>query len=52
MDVHALDLSLFANNLFNAHPLLGRYQDTVASTLFTDTTFRPRTVGVTGSYRF
>jgi outer membrane receptor protein involved in Fe transport len=52
VDVRSVDLSLFANNLFNSHPLLGRYQDTVASQLFTDTTLRPRTIGVTASYRF
>jgi outer membrane receptor protein involved in Fe transport len=52
VDLQGVDLSLFANNLFNSHPLLGRYQDTVTSLLFTDTTLRPRTVGVTASYRF
>jgi outer membrane receptor protein involved in Fe transport len=47
-----IDMSLFANNLLNAHPALGRYQDSVFSNLFTDTTLRPRTIGVTAKYKF
>jgi outer membrane receptor protein involved in Fe transport len=46
------DVSLFVNNITNSHPALGRYQDTVYSTLFTDSTFRPLTAGITFSYRF
>ena len=52
IDWSGVDLSVFVNNLLNAHPALGRYQDTTASTLFTDTTFRPLTAGVTASYHF
>jgi len=48
----AMNFELFANNLTNAHPPLYRYQDTVTSTLFTDTTLRPRTIGLTATYRF
>ncbi len=48
----SFDVSVFVNNLTNSHPALGRYQDTVYSTLFTDTTFRPLTAGVTASYHF
>jgi outer membrane receptor protein involved in Fe transport len=47
-----IDISLFVNNAFNSHPSLNRYQDTPSSTLFTNLTLRPRTAGVTGSYRF
>jgi len=48
----AMNFELFANNLTNARPPLYRYQDTVTSTLFTDTTLRPRTIGLTATYRF
>jgi iron complex outermembrane recepter protein len=48
----SFDVSLFVNNVTNSHPALGRYQDTVYSHLFTDSTFRPLTAGVTASYRF
>jgi iron complex outermembrane recepter protein len=48
----SFDVALFVNNLTNTHPALGRYQDTVYSQLFTNTTFRPLTAGVTASYRF
>jgi iron complex outermembrane receptor protein len=47
-----LDISLFVNNVLNSHPALGRYQDTFTTRLFTDTTFRPLTGGVTAEYRF
>jgi iron complex outermembrane recepter protein len=47
-----IDVSLFVNNTLNSQPSLNRYQDTPSSTLFTNLTLRPRTVGVTGSYRF
>lgn len=46
------DLSLFSNNLFNAHPILSRTDDVIGSPLLYDTTFTPRTIGVTGTYRF
>ena len=42
----------FMTNALNAHPALGRYQDLVGSDLFTDTTFRPRTIGMSASKRF
>jgi outer membrane receptor protein involved in Fe transport len=47
-----LDISMFLNNAFNAHPLLGKYQDTATSNLITYTTFRPRTVGLSGDLKF
>ncbi len=46
------EVSLFVNNVTDAHPALNLYQDTPSSTLFTNSTFRPRTVGVIASYRF
>jgi iron complex outermembrane recepter protein len=46
------DVSVFVNNACNSHPDLTRYQDTPFSTLFTNLTLRPRTVGVTAAYRF
>lgn len=47
-----VDIALFMTNALNAHPALGRYQDLVGSDLFTDTTFRPRTIGMSASKRF
>jgi iron complex outermembrane receptor protein len=47
-----LDVSIFANNVLNSHPALSRYADNPTTNLFTDLTLRPRTVGVTASYRF
>jgi len=46
-----LTLSLFADNVTNSHPALGRYQDVAFSSLFTDNTFRPLTVGARATYR-
>ncbi|ARR55947.1 TonB-dependent receptor [Rhizorhabdus wittichii DC-6] len=51
VDVGGLDVSLFVDNLFNAHPLLSRTRDIVSSTLIYGSTFRPRRIGVTLSYR-
>lgn len=57
MNLDAWNVSLFVNNLLNTQPLLGKARGTV--TLFslptgelTATTVRPRTVGVTGVYKF
>ena len=55
LDHAAMSYALFVNNVLNAHPLLGRIHDEVtppvpASTLWTDYTFRPRTVGVAVTY--
>jgi outer membrane receptor protein involved in Fe transport len=47
-----LDLSLFAQNVTNEHPELARYEDTPPANFFRGATFRPRTIGITGSYRF
>jgi outer membrane receptor protein involved in Fe transport len=46
------DLSLFGNNLTNTHPLLFRSHDLVSSPLYFDYSSRPRTVGLTATYRY
>jgi len=48
----AIDFALFVNNVSNSRPALYRYMDGVTSTLFTDTTLRPRTIGLMATYRF
>ena len=47
-----LDLSLFVDNLTDEHPRLARYEDTPPANFFRGATFRPRTIGITGNYRF
>jgi iron complex outermembrane recepter protein len=48
------DLSVFATNLLDSAPVLSRFRGSIgpADDLFTATTIRPRTVGVTGTLRF
>jgi outer membrane receptor protein involved in Fe transport len=46
-----LDVSLFANNVLNAHPLLSLGHDTPDSVNFRTTTYRPRTIGLTATLR-
>lgn len=50
------DVSLYAQNLFNTHPKLVQSQDVGSpaggSPLFYDITWRPLTVGLTGTYRY
>lgn len=47
------DISVFVNNLLNEQPLLTSMRYTTAySNYFQDSTLRPRTVGLTGAYRF
>ncbi|MDF8333702.1 TonB-dependent receptor [Novosphingobium cyanobacteriorum] len=46
-----VDASIFVNNLFDTAPLLGKSHDTQTSPLFYYSTVRPRTVGVTVSFR-
>ncbi len=46
------DVSAFANNVLNAHPVLGLGHDAVVSPLYYATTLRPLTVGVTATYSF
>jgi iron complex outermembrane receptor protein len=46
------DLSLSGQNLLNSHPLLYRSHDLASSPLFFDYTWRPRTIGLTATYRY
>jgi iron complex outermembrane recepter protein len=46
-----MDLSLFAQNLTDSHPVLSHTRDTIGSDLFYDHTTRPRTIGITAIYR-
>lgn len=48
-DIGNIDLSLFVNNLFNAHPLT---YATRSRYIWQGMTLRPRTMGVTASLRF
>jgi iron complex outermembrane receptor protein len=48
----AFDVSVFADNLTNAHPELLRYHETTLSTVFRGRTLRPRTLGLTATYLF
>ena len=50
--VAKFDLSLFADNLTNAHPELLRYHETTASSVYRARTLRPRTIGLNASYAF
>jgi outer membrane receptor protein involved in Fe transport len=45
------DVSLFVNNLFDAHPLIGRSHGR-RNPIWTASTFRPRTIGVTAAFRY
>ena len=46
------ELSLFVNNLTNSHPELARYRLFPGSPLITNATVRPRTIGLTATYRY
>jgi outer membrane receptor protein involved in Fe transport len=50
------DVSVFANNVFDSRPKLSAYQDVGSPTggtpLIYVTTFRPRTLGLTATYRY
>jgi iron complex outermembrane receptor protein len=46
-----MDLSFFAQNLTDSHPVMSHTEDTTTSGLFYDHTIRPRTLGITAIYR-
>ncbi len=46
------DVSLFIDNVTNAHPNLTRYSEVLGNPVHRDFTFRPLTVGVTAAYRY
>ena len=48
----AWDVALFAENLFNAHPQLNLQHQDSGTLLYEATTFRPRTIGVSASFRY
>lgn len=45
------DVSLFAQNLLNAHPEVARYEDAPNANYFRGVTLRPRTIGITATFR-
>jgi iron complex outermembrane receptor protein len=49
-----LDLSLFANNVFNRQPLIGTLSYFPSSSIYRvqNSTFRPRTIGIAANYAF
>jgi iron complex outermembrane receptor protein len=49
---NGFDLSMFANNVLNSLPILVTGHDTTATALYYEHTWRPRTIGLTGTYRF
>jgi iron complex outermembrane receptor protein len=49
--VDKVDLSLFGDNILDSRPQLSRGGSTL-NTIYTNLTFRPRTIGVTGAVRF
>ncbi len=48
---NGFDLSLFVNNVLNDHPVLGQVHDHPDDPNFRSTTFRPRTIGLTLTFR-
>ena len=46
------DVSLFVDNLLNAHPDLTRYSEVLGNPIHRDFSFRPRTIGLTAAYRY
>jgi outer membrane receptor protein involved in Fe transport len=52
MIVGTWDVSLFMNNVLDAHPRLDLNHQDAATLLYEASTFRPRTTGVTVSYKY
>jgi len=46
-----VDVSIFATNVLNAHPWLGQVHSTLADPNLRSMTFRPRTLGLTATFR-
>ena len=46
------DISMFVDNVTNAHPNLTRYSEVLGNLVHRDFTFRPLTVGITAAYRY
>ncbi len=51
MKFEEIEASVFVNNLMDDNPVLSRGHDVAGSTLYYQSTYRPRTVGVTITYR-
>ena len=49
---NGIDLSVFGQNLTDSHPLLNQNRDNGSSDLFYAHTVRPRTVGLTATYKY
>lgn len=47
----AVQLSAFANNMFNDHPILNGYTEGGAQ-YFEDVTLKPGTIGLTAEFRY
>ncbi len=47
-----VEANLFVNNLFNSHPQLSLAHEDQYTLLYTAETFRPRTIGVSATYRW
>ena len=52
MIIGTLDASLFMNNVFNSHPQLDLNHQDSSTVLYEASTFRPRTTGITLTYRY
>ena len=52
MIIGSLDASVFVNNLLNSHPQLDLNHQDSSTLLYQASTFRPRTTGVTLTYRY
>lgn len=50
--INGWDVSLYGDNLGNAHPEYSRYHDQPISPNYRGITVRPRTIGITGVYRY
>jgi iron complex outermembrane recepter protein len=49
---NGMDVSLYGQNLTNEHPLLFESRDTTAEDLYFARSTRPRTIGLTATYRY
>ena len=47
-----LDIAVFANNVFNAHPILFRSHEDAQTPLYEATSFRPRTFGLSLNWQY
>jgi iron complex outermembrane receptor protein len=51
VELEGATVALFVDNLLDKSPLLSRGHSDTDTVLFTQTSFRPRTIGVTFTYR-